>query len=107
MALQLLATTVIGDQPTIVWNPAAFPVASVTLQGNRTFGAPGPLQSGATYSIFIRQDTVGGRTITWNPVFKWPAGLPPTLSAAAGAVDIVSFITDGINMFGVPQNNFS
>jgi hypothetical protein len=42
--------------------------------------------------------TTGG-TITWTGVL-WPSGVPPTLTATANAVDILSFYLDGTHIYG-------
>lgn len=107
MTLQLLAQSQIADQATIEWNPSALPTAIVILGGNRTFDAPSPLISGSTYILYVQQDATGSRLITWNSVFKWPGGTPPTLSTGANAIDIISFATDGTNMYGVAQLGFA
>lgn len=44
---------------------------------------------GQTINFIIKQDTIGGRTITWPASFKWPAGTSNVLSTTANAVDIV------------------
>lgn len=40
--------------------------------------------------LFIKQDGTGSRTVTWPSAVKWPESTAPTLSTAAGAVDVVS-----------------
>lgn len=100
------ATTLI-DAATINWDASANQVCKVTLAGNRTMAAPTNLKDGATYILTIIQDATGTRTITWNSVFKWPAGTAPTLSTANGAIDIITFVSDGTNLYGCAQLNFS
>jgi hypothetical protein len=39
--------------------------------------------------------------------FKWPGGTAPTLSTAVGAVDIVSGISDGTNIYADTTKDFS
>ncbi len=113
MTLQLLQPFDLADQATITWNPSAYPVARVTLSADRDFAAPVPLEAGATYMLIIVQDDTGGWTINWDPTgavagpFYWPSSVnPPTLSTAPGAIDIFAFITDGTNLYGVPQVDF-
>lgn len=106
MTLQLLQPFDLADQPTIVWNTAAYPTARVTLTADRDFGAPVPLEAGSTFILYVLQDSTGGWTVTWDAVFKWPAGSPPTLTATADAIDIIAFVTDGEFMYGVPQYDF-
>ena len=69
--------------------------------------APTNLKDGATYILRVIQDATGTRTITWNSVFKWPGGTAPTLSTGNGAIDIITFVSDGTNLYGTAQLNFS
>lgn len=89
------------------WDLNTSQVATLTLTGNTTFDAPTNMKDGGTYVIILKQDATGSRTAAWNAVFKWPGGTAPTLSTAANAVDIVTFVSDGTNMYGVSQLNFS
>lgn len=89
------------------WDLNTAQVAILTLTGNTTFDAPTNMKAGGTYIIKLIQDGTGSRTAAWNAVFKWPGGTAPTLSTAAGAVDIITFFSDGTNMYGVSQLNFS
>ena len=43
--------------------------------------------------LFITQDDVGIRTITWPANFRWQGGFSPSLSTAAGATDVVQIMT--------------
>jgi hypothetical protein len=99
--------TTLTDGATINWDLDANQVTKVTLGGNRTMAAPTNMKDGGTYILRIIQDGTGTRTVTWNAVFKWSGGTAPTLSTSAGAIDIITFISDGTNMYGVEQLNFS
>ena len=79
-------------------------VQTVTLGGNRTFTFANP-KSGARYSIIIKQDATGSRTVTW-PAIKWAGGTTPTLTTTANKYDIVTFIYDGTSYFGTISTNF-
>jgi hypothetical protein len=108
MALQLLSIGSVGVNPLgakLEWNPATFPVAKIVMTGNASMDSIGTLQSGATYVLIIQQDSVGGRSLTWGPQFKWSGGIP-LLSPAPNAIDIASFISDGTNLFGSLMVNF-
>lgn len=87
------------DGVTVSWNTASGQVATVTLGGNRTMAAPSNLKVG-TYILHVVQDGSGNRTLTWNSVFKWPAGVAPVLTTTANARDVFSFISDGTNLYG-------
>lgn len=95
------------DGATINWDMDDGSVAEVTLAGNRTMAAPTNLKDGGTYILHVHQDATGSRTITWNAVFKWPGGTAPTLSTGASAHDIISFTSDGTNLYGVAALDFS
>jgi hypothetical protein len=87
------------DGATINWDTSLGQVATITLGGARTMAAPTNLKVG-TYILHVVQDGVGGRTITWNSVFKWPAGVAPTLTTTANRRDLFSFVCDGTNLYG-------
>ena len=106
-ATQNFNATTLTDGATIDWNLAANQVGIVTLGGNRTLNAPTNQAAGATYIIIIKQDGTGSRTLTWNSAYKFPGGTDPTLTTAANAIDVVSFVSDGTNMLGVAALNFS
>jgi len=104
---QNFGTSGLTDAASISWNLDDAQVASVTLGGNRTLAAPSNQVDGGTYILIVTQDGTGSRTLAYNAVFKWPGGTAPTLSTAAGSVDILTFISDGTNMYGVSQLDFS
>lgn len=82
------------------WNSNAFPTARVTLTQNLTMVPGSAPPSGATVLLMIKQDAVGGRTFTWSSLYKWPGGVVPTMSTAANATDIASFLSDGNFLYG-------
>lgn len=87
------------DATTIAWNTALGQVATVTIGASRTMGAPSNLKIG-TYILHVIQGGSGSYGITWNSVFKWPAGVSPVLTTTVGARDVFSFISDGTNLYG-------
>jgi hypothetical protein len=87
------------DGATINWNTASGQVATVTLGGSRIMAAPTNLRVG-TYILHVIQDATGSRTLTWNSVFKWTAGVAPPLTTTANARDVFSFVSDGTNLYG-------
>lgn len=94
-----VSNQVLTDGSTINWDVSQGAVATVTLGGNRTMAAPTNLKIG-TYILHVVQDGVGGRTLTWNSAFKWPAGVIPELTTTAGRRDMFSFVSDGTNLYG-------
>jgi len=95
------------DAVNIAWDLDDNQVTSVILTNNRTLDNPTNMKDGATYILTIKQDITGSRTIGFGSAYKFPAGLTPVLSTGSNAVDIISFISDGTNMYGIAQYNFS
>ncbi|HXH52526.1 MAG TPA: DUF2793 domain-containing protein [Sphingomicrobium sp.] len=62
----------------------------VTLGGNRTLANPTNVKAGQSGRIRIVQDGTGGRTLSFGSNWKF-AGGTPSLSIAAGAVDVIAF----------------
>lgn len=94
-----IANYTLTDGANIAWDLNTGQVATVTLGGSRTMNAPSNLRVG-TFILHVIQDGTGSRTLTWNSVFKWPAGIAPVLTTAANRRDIFSFICDGTNLYG-------
>lgn len=80
-------------------------VSDVTLTGNTTFTFSNPTASGdaCSFTLILRQDGTGSRSVTWPASVDWPAGTAPTLSTTASAVDILTFVTvdGGTRWFGM------
>lgn len=98
--------TTLTDAANITWDAQLNQVASVTLAGNRTLDNPTNMKDGATYILTVKQDATGSRTLSFGSAYKFPGGTAPTLTAAANAVDILTFVSDGTNMYAVSQLDF-
>jgi hypothetical protein len=103
----LYSTQTLTDGGTINWNASLGAFVQVTLGGNRTLANPTNLVNGASYILIIKQDSVGSRTLSFGSGYKFAGGLDPTLTTAANAVDIIAFLSDGTNLYGSFQGNFS
>ena len=97
-----------GDSGTITWDVTQGAIATLTLAGTNETLTISNAVAGTTYVLQITQGSGGNFTIgTWTN-FKWPNGLPPTLSTADGSIDVITIITiDGTNFLGICQNAFS
>ena len=87
-----------------VKNYSAF---EVTLTGNITVNLPLNMTEGTTFSIALVQDDVAGRTATWNDAYLWASDTPPSLSAGAGATDIISVLKINGKYYGSFVTNMS
>jgi hypothetical protein len=89
----------LADTPIVIWDVLFGNSASITIAGNRSVALPSNLTAGS-YILIVKQDSTGSRYLTWAAGFKWPAGQVPVLSTAANATDLISFYSDGTNMYG-------
>ena len=98
------ANTALTDAATVAWDTNNQVATFTFVSSNRTMGAPTNLKNGAFYALAVIQNA-GSNTLTWNSVFKWAAGVAPTLSTAAGAKDYFTFRSDGTNLYqqGISQ----
>jgi hypothetical protein len=62
--------------------------ANVTL----TFTSP-PTGSAWSFTLILRQDGAGARTVTWPGSVDWPGSSAPTLSTGANDVHVLVFLT--------------
>lgn len=92
---------------TQTWNTDLGFFAVLTLLGNITMAAPTNMNAGEVYTLKLIQGGAGSYLVTWNSVFKWANGTAPTLSTPVGSIDILNFVSDGSNLFGVIQKAFS
>jgi hypothetical protein len=96
----------LSDAVTINWDVNSGSIAQVTLGGNRTLGALTGAVAGAVYTLIVKQDLVGTRTLAYNSMYKFAYGAKPVLSTVTSSVDIITFMYDGIAAYGVIQQDF-
>jgi hypothetical protein len=94
------ANVALTDAASIVNDASALnrAVGTVTLAGNRTLANPTNLQPGQKWDIVVTQDGTGNRTLAYGTAYKKVGGAV-TLSTAAGAVDVLHFVTDGTTIY--------
>ena len=64
------------------------------------------LDAGMSWILKVMQDTGTAINATF-PGVKWAGGSVPTVSTGLGAIDIFSFIFDGVTIYGSAVQNFS
>lgn len=80
-------------------------VFNVTLSSSTTFTfALGTVTTSGvanSFTVYLKQDATGSRTVTWPSSVKWSGGAP-TLSTGANSLDIVVFesINGGTTWYG-------
>lgn len=70
---------------------------TVTLGGNRTLSIPTNLKVGSSGVIIVKQDATGSRTLAYNAAWKFAGGVP-TLSTAAGSVDMITYFVESTSL---------
>lgn len=58
-----------------------------------TFSNPKPSGTYCGFTLYLTQDSTGGRLASWPTSVKWAGGTAPTLTTTGGQTDIFTFIT--------------
>jgi len=96
LAAQPLIT--LTDAATITMDLNASKSFDVTLGGNRTL-AVSNAKKGDRFSIRIKQDATGSRTVTWFSTIAWAGSSAPTLTVTANKTDTLGFLCTGTNTY--------
>lgn len=81
-------------------DPTVQPMNRVTLTGNCTFTFP-TVVAGKSFSLALKQDATGSRTVTWPAAVRWPGSTAPVLTTTANRTDVISFVSfDGATWYG-------
>ena len=91
----------------IAWDLDNNQVATVTLDQASALANPTNQQAGATYVLIVKQPAGANYTLSFGTNYKFSSGNTPTITASNGAVDILTFISDGTNMYGGYLQDFS
>jgi hypothetical protein len=85
------------DGTTVTFDLSLSDRHTVTLGGNRTLAlSNAPTASPfARFTISLKQDGTGSRTVTWFSGITWAGGSAPTLTTTAGKKDIFVFLQTG------------
>jgi hypothetical protein len=94
------------DGATVTFDLAVNNKWQVTIAGNRTLALSNTTNIPA-FSINIKQDGTGSRTVTWFSGITWAGGTAPTLTTGANKTDSFGFqqISAGVYLgFVIAQN---
>lgn len=83
-----------GSSFTIDWNNGNTQHVILTANATITFSNGQP---GGRYTLILKQDSVGGRTVTWPTNVRWADNTAPILTTTANKTDYVGFIYNGID----------
>jgi hypothetical protein len=79
------------DAATVAVDMATFINAQVTMAGNRTIGNPTNTKVGQSGTIYLIQDSTGGRAPSFASNWKFAGGVAPTIDTTAGAITPVHY----------------
>jgi len=84
-------------------------IQTVELGGNRTIANPSNIVAGSMYTLILKQDSTGSRTVAWGDQYMFPGGTTPTLTTTANKVDIINLMaySTTVLMVTTVYNNFS
>lgn len=95
------------DAATVTFDLSAKSNWKLTLGGDRTLALSSATAS-SRFTLILKQDATGSRTVTWFGGILWPGGTAPTLTTTAGKYDVFTFITlsSGVYLGFVAGQNF-
>lgn len=94
------------DAATVVWNLSTATFGVVTIGGDRALSITN-IRAG-TFILKVIQGSGGGHALTYPAAVKFKDGTAPDHSTGSeGDVDIVTFVSDGANLYAVAQQGFS
>lgn len=98
------ANSVSAEAVTIDWTDGNIQSLALSDTCTVTFTAP----SGPCHLTLIvnHANNTTVYPVTWPAGMKWPAATPPTMTAQAEAIDIISFLYDGTSYYGMYGNDF-
>jgi hypothetical protein len=103
---QVFGCLSLSDSTAISWNLTTGQTAAVTLgNATRAMSFSNPKDGGCYVLRVISGGASSSLTISGN--VKWPGGTKPTFTKSAGAVDILTFTSDGTNLFGAANTDFA
>lgn len=86
-----------ASSTTINWNSGN--VQMYTLSSNQTLTFSNG-QAGGNYTLILKQDGTGNRTVSWPVSVIWPNGTSPTLSTSPDSIDQFNFVYTGSEYLG-------
>lgn len=89
---RVVPTGTASDGATITFDLAAHSAWQVTLAGDRTLALANP-DASSPFSIILKQDGTGSRTVTWWSGVSWSGAVAPTLTTTPNKRDVFTFIT--------------
>lgn len=97
-AIEAVNTVAASGTTETLPDPTTQSISVVTLTGNCVFTFP-TATIGTSFTLILKQDGTGSRTVTWPATVKWASGTDPVLSTPASSIDIFSFVCAETNVW--------
>ena len=88
------------DAASITWNLDTQQNAFVEITANRALANPTNKKNMGFYTLFVKQGAGAPNLLSYGTDYDWGDLGPPVLSTGANKIDILTFISDGTDMFG-------
>lgn len=73
------------------WNNSNVQTFELT-SASTTIVNPSNIKAGATYILILKQDSTGGRTVSFGTQYNFPADTAPTLTTTANKADVITLV---------------
>lgn len=100
-----VALGTVGSTATLAITAGTVLTATLSLGLATTFTMPTPA-AGKSFSLYLKQPSGGVGSATFTNV-KWASASAPTITAQPLVLDILSFVSDGVNWYGSFLQNFT
>jgi hypothetical protein len=100
-----VAQGTVGAAATLAITAGTVITATLTSATPCTFTMPA-VGVGKSFALYLRQPASGTATTATFTGVRWPNGTAPTITAAVGRMDILSFTSDGVYWYGSFIQNF-
>ncbi len=101
------AVAITSSANSIAWNLATAQSAKHVFTENTTLANPTNMVDGGTYVLKLTQHASSPKTLAFGSAYKFPGGSAFVVSSTNSAVDILTFVSDGTNMYAVGQKGFA
>lgn len=96
---------VVGASQTLDISSSTVLIVRLTAGTATTFTMPPPA-AGKAFTLYVKQPQFGGVGLATFTDVKWPSGIPPIITQLNGTLDILPFVSDGVNWYGSSVQNF-
>lgn len=101
------AVAITSSGASIAWDLSVAQSAKHTFTENTTLANPSNMVDGFTYVLRLTQHASSPKTLAFGNAYKFPGGSAVVVTATNSAVDILTFTSDGTNMYCVAQKAFA